>query len=79
MKMWDPVIDLFEKRLAGWKMNYLSRGRRLTLIKIMLTNLLIYYLSVLTVPVNIAKKLENIQCRFLWEDEEGTTRYHLVK
>lgn len=44
MKTWDPVIELFDRRLLGWKMNYFS---------------------VLTMPIKIARKLENIQCRFL--------------
>lgn len=30
-------------------------------------------------PVKIAKKMEKIQCCFLWGDEEGNRRYHLVK
>lgn len=36
-------------------------------------------MSVLTIPVKVAKKLETIQCCFLWGDEEGRRRYHLAK
>lgn len=59
-------MDMFEKMLAGWKRNYLSNGERLTLVKSMLTNLLVYYLSVMIVQVRTTKKLKNIQCLFLW-------------
>lgn len=52
-KTWDPIIDMFEKRLAGWKRNFLSKDGRLTLIKNTLTNLLIYYLSILTIQASI--------------------------
>lgn len=32
----------------------------------------IFFMSLLTIPVNVAKRLETIQCRFLWGDIEGT-------
>ena len=31
--VWDPVVERFHKRLAGWKAKFLSRGGRLTLLK----------------------------------------------
>lgn len=40
--IWDGVI---ERRLAGWKKLYLSKGGRITLIKSMLSNLPTYFLS----------------------------------
>lgn len=64
-RTWDPVVEMFERRLAGWKRNFLSKGGRLTLIKSTLANLPIYYLSMLAIPSKVAKKLETIQCRFL--------------
>lgn len=57
----------------------MSKGKRLTLIKSTLTNLPMYFLFALTVPVKIAKKLENIRCRFLWGDNERSREYHLMK
>lgn len=60
-------------------MNFLSERGRLTLIKSTLANLPIYYLSILTIAASIAKKLENIQCRFLWGDEKGNRKYHLIR
>lgn len=40
--IWDGVVEKIEKRLARWKMMYLSRGGRITLI-IFLIFLLIFY------------------------------------
>lgn len=68
---WELVIEMFENRLMGWKRNFLSKGGRFTLIKSTMSNLPVYYLSILTIPKDIAKKLDNIQCRFLWGDEDG--------
>lgn len=77
--IWDPVISLFENRLAGWKRSLLSKGGRLTLIRSTLSNLPMYYLSILTVPAKVAKRLESIQCWFLWGDGESKRKYHLVQ
>lgn len=41
------------------------------LIKIIFGNLLIYYMSLLTIPGSVAKKLEVIRSRFIWRDMEG--------
>lgn len=34
---------------------------------------------VLTIPIKVGKKLEFIQCRFLWGEDEDKRRYHLIK
>lgn len=75
---WEPVIDHFEKSLTSWKRNYLSKGGRLTLIKSTLSNLPTYYLSTLTIPGKVSKRLERIQCNFLCGDEDSKKKFHLV-
>jgi hypothetical protein len=40
--IWDGVIEKLEHRLANWKMLYLSKGGRVTLIKSTLANLPTY-------------------------------------
>lgn len=70
---------MVHNRQANQKRKFLSKGGRLTLIKSTLSNLPIYYLSVLNIPSNVPKKLEIIQCYFLWGDNDNTKRFHLVK
>lgn len=77
-KTWEPVVNRFEQRLSGWKRGLLSKGGRLTLIKNTLRNLPINYVSLQATPVSVAKKLEPIQCRFLWDEVEDKRKYHLV-
>lgn len=78
-KKWDPVIGMVQNRLATWKKKFLSKGGRLTLIKSTLSNLPIYYLLVLNLATKVAKKLETIQCNFLWSDVDNENKkYHLV-
>lgn len=77
-RRWESIIDTVDNALACWKRNFLWKGGRLTLIKSTLSNLLIYYLYVLHNPTKLAKKLESIQNRFLWGDEDNR-KFHLVK
>lgn len=44
-RMWELVMERFEKRLASWKRALLSKGERFTLIKSTLSNFLIYFMS----------------------------------
>ena len=63
--IWNPILERMEKKLAGWKWLYLSKGGRLTLLKSTLSRLLTYYLSLFTVPKAVAMRLERIQRNFL--------------
>ena len=59
--VWNPILEKIERRLAGWKKLYLSKGRRLTLLKSTLSSLPTYYLSLFTIPVSVAKRIECLQ------------------
>ena len=48
-----------------WKRLYLSKGSRLTLLKSTLSSLPTYYLSLFTIPIVVADRLERIQRNFL--------------
>jgi hypothetical protein len=64
--MWAGLEDLMSWRLASWKWSYLSKGGRITLIKITLSNLRTYLLSLFPIPAYVAKRIEKIQLDFLW-------------
>uniref|UniRef100_A0A2N9FT22 Reverse transcriptase domain-containing protein n=1 Tax=Fagus sylvatica TaxID=28930 RepID=A0A2N9FT22_FAGSY len=66
LSIWNPIIEKMEKRLAGWQRLYLSKGGRFTLLKSTLSNLPTYYMSLFTIPVSVAKRLEQLQRNFLW-------------
>lgn len=77
-RTWEPVVDRFDSQLAGWKEGLLSKGGQLTLIKSTLYKLPIHYLFLISIPVSVAKKLEAIQCRFLWGNVNDRRKFHLV-
>ena len=63
--IWNPILEKIEKKLSGWKHLYLSKGGRLALLKSTLSSLPTYYLSLFTIPVAVADRLERIQRKFL--------------
>jgi hypothetical protein len=77
--IWDGVLEIMERRLAGWKKMYLSKGGRLTLIKSTLSNLPTYFLSLFPIPVSVAQRMEKLQRDFLWGGLGDEFKFHLVK
>ena len=77
--IWNPIVEKMEKRLAGWKRMYLSKGGRPVLIKSTLSNLPTYFLSLFPIPVFVAKRIEKIQRDFLWKGLGEEFKFHLVK
>ena len=51
--VWNPIIEKFESKLTSWKGQYLSSGGRITLIKLTLSNLPVYYISMFKMLVEI--------------------------
>ena len=41
--VWNPILEKVERKLAGWKKMYLSKGGRLTLLKSTLSSLPTYF------------------------------------
>jgi hypothetical protein len=57
---------------------YLSKGSRITLIKSMLSNLLIYVLSIFPIPVGVANHIKKLQRDILWGGVSDEFKFHLV-
>jgi hypothetical protein len=63
--IWDGVIEKIECQLTSWKKMYLSKGGRTTLINSTLSNLPMYSLSLFSLPVGVANRIEKIYRDFL--------------
>ena len=75
---WNPILVKIEKKLANWKNGFLIMAGRVTIIKSVLKNVPLYFLSMFKIPCGIAAKIEAIQRRFLWSDLEDKKKLHLV-
>lgn len=76
---WKPVLDKLKQKLASWKRRLLSFAGRLTLIKCVMSNLPIYYLSMFRIPTGVAKEIERMQSAFLWGGSELRRKIHMVR
>ncbi|KAL4333365.1 hypothetical protein GQ457_07G003570 [Hibiscus cannabinus] len=76
-ELWNPILQKFQIRFAGWKMKALSFGGRIVLAKSVLANLPTYYLSLFQMPVSIASKLNNLIAKFIWGGQEGKSIHWL--
>ncbi len=77
--IWNGVLEKMEKRLAGWKRLYLSKGGRLTLIRSTLSNIPTYFLSLFPISAALAHRMEKMQWDFLWGSMGDEFKFHLVK
>jgi hypothetical protein len=58
--IWDGIVVKMERRLASWKMLFLSKGGRVTLIKSSLSNLPTYCFSLFPIPACVANRIEKL-------------------
>ena len=66
INVWDGVEEKFCRKLATWKMQYISKEGRLTLIRSTMSNLLVYLMSLFWMARGVSSRLEKIQRDFLW-------------
>ena len=69
MAIWDGVKERFQKKLARWKSQYISKGEMITLIRSTLASMPIYFMPLFSLPRNIRLRIEHIQMNFLWGSE----------
>ena len=63
---WEPVVTKVAKRLDGWKRAFFSRSGLFTLIRLELSSLPIYFLSLFKTPQGIVDDIEKLMRDFLW-------------
>jgi hypothetical protein len=75
---WFWLLQKIEKRVGHWSYRWLSLGGRLILIKSVLQNLPVYWLTLAKVPANIKVKIRQIFSNFLWKGARKPSGFHLL-
>ncbi|GJU52014.1 RNA-directed DNA polymerase, eukaryota [Tanacetum coccineum] len=78
-KAWDETINKMKKRLSRWKLNTLSVGGRLTLLKSVLGSTPIYNMSIFKVPKSVLNYMESLRRNFFNGFQEGDRKIAWVK
>jgi len=61
MSTWEPLVEKINGRLNTWGHKYISFGGRIVLLNSVLNVILIFYLSFLTLPMQVWKRIVRIQ------------------
>ncbi|XP_071712759.1 uncharacterized protein [Rutidosis leptorrhynchoides] len=77
--MWDPIIQNFKRKLAGWKGRCLSFGGRLFMVKAVLLCLPLLFAALYKAPSKVIIQLEGFRRNFLWGGDCLKTKTCLVK
>ena len=79
VKDWIWLVDKFEKRISHWAFRLLSLGGRLVLIKAVFTNIPVFWLALVPIPISILRKLKSLIFDFLWGKKGDKKKFHLVE
>ncbi|XP_039122000.1 uncharacterized protein LOC120258608 [Dioscorea cayenensis subsp. rotundata] len=63
---WEVIITKISRRLASWKVRFLSLGGRLTLVNSVLSAIPTYWMPLFKVLCWVIKKINRIRRDFLW-------------
>nr|GFB95106.1 hypothetical protein [Tanacetum cinerariifolium] len=79
IKAWDEMISKMKKRLSRWKLNTLSVGDRLTLLKSVLGSTPIYNMSIFKVPKYVLNLMKSLHRNFFNGIQDGDRKIAWVK
>nr|GEX07624.1 RNA-directed DNA polymerase, eukaryota, reverse transcriptase zinc-binding domain protein [Tanacetum cinerariifolium] len=63
---WDNVISKVSSRLSKWKLKLVSIGVRFSFLKLVLTSIPLYHMSIFKVPIGVLNHLKSIRRNFFY-------------
>jgi hypothetical protein len=68
-----------EGKLRCWQGKLMPIGERLILIETSMNSIPLYMMSFYPLPKGTKKRMDFFMARFLWGEDQGIRKYHLVK
>ena len=72
------LINKIQKKIEGWQAKYLSVASHVTLIKSTVASILNYAMQTTLLLQKVSRKLDKINCQFLWGDTNHHRSYHTI-
>jgi hypothetical protein len=69
--MFQSVIQKIGRRLPGWKKNFMSYPRREFLVKLVLSVMRTYFMTMFKIPKWAHTKIDKFRRSFLWRGEDS--------
>ncbi|KAK2648080.1 hypothetical protein Ddye_015569 [Dipteronia dyeriana] len=71
-----PLVEKIRKKIIGWKFKLLSHGRRLILLRHVLSSMPIHLMSLFNVPQVTISHINSFLANCLWGEVEGKRKNH---
>ena len=78
-KVWHSFLNKLDAQIGGWQDKWLTKARKISKIRAVLSTLPTYQLSCLPLAKNIHKQFEAKFRSFLWNDSAESNKLALVK
>jgi hypothetical protein len=75
---WNWLEKKIEKRISNWSHRWLTLGGRVTLVKVVLESIPVYWLSLAKIPKSLLNKIRRRMFSFLWTGKKVKEGMHLV-
>ncbi|CAL1402102.1 unnamed protein product [Linum trigynum] len=75
---YQGLLLRIQKKLAPWKAKRLSLAARLTVSRSIISSLPTYHMHTELLPKGVCASIDRINRNFVWGDEEGRSKLHLV-
>lgn len=77
-KDWKLAENKMEHKLGCWQGRLQSIGGRLILLNSTLSSVPMYMISFYKLPKGVQERIDYFRKRFLWQEDQGIRKYHLV-
>jgi hypothetical protein len=74
----QPFIDKIANRLPSWKVDQLTRARRLTLVQAVFTSMIVYLVMAMDLTSWTIKAIDKIRISFMWRGRKEAMEGHCL-